>query len=734
MNNPKERAENLLKKMTTAEKVGQLNQHLYGFRVYDVKDNEICFTEELKQEVERFSGLGTLYGLYRADPWSARDYSTGLAGELSVKAYNELQKYVIEHSRLGIPFLLSTECPHGHQALDGYLLPVNLAVGATFHPKLLEEAGRVCGRQLRSMGVNLALVSALDIARDPRWGRSEECFGEDPYLASEFARAIVTGIQSERVGVVAKHFCAQGETTGGVNASAARIGERELREIHFPAAKACCEADVKGVMAAYNEIDGVFCHGNHTLLTDILRDEFGFRGMVMADGIAIDQLDIATGDNLESAALALKSGVDISLWDEGFTKLEDALEQGLISENELDQAVLWVLTYKYEQGLFDAPYIDENGNRTSNYAQAEFHEFSYDQYPESELLARESAVLLKNNGVLPYREKNKRIALIGPNADDIYRQLGDYSPTVKSEMCYTLKRGLELEYGADNIHVCNGSSIDEAVQLAAESDVVIMALGGSSSRFQGAVFDDNGAAKVEGEIHMDCGEGMDTAKLQLPGNQYELFQKVKETGKKLITVIIAGRPYLIEDIAKQTDALLYAFYPGPVGGKAIAQLISGKYSPSGRLPMSFPRSAGQIPVYYNHTVSYPALHYCDLEDGPLYEFGQGIGYSTMEYLDVQLKKEKDSWILTGKVRNVGDEKDYAVLQCYRKVVAGELVPRERELKGVSKICLEKGGEQEFRFVLEQEMFDAFYPGGQGIRRCQLILMDRGEVIYQGEVK
>ena len=328
-----ERVNDLLSHMTLREKVGQLNQRLYGFRSYERKGDEITLTKETIEEAKYFGGLGVVYGLYRADPWSAKTEENGLSKEYAIKGYNLLQRCCLEHSRLGIPLLLSSECPHGHQALDGYLLPVNLAAGATFDPKLYKEAVSVCAHQLKQMGVNLSLVSALDVARDPRWGRTEECFGEDPYLCSCFAKAAVEGTQSEGVAMVAKHFCAQGETTGGVNASAARIGERELREIHLPAAKACCEAGVKGVMAAYNEIDGVYCHMNHHLLTEILRDEFGFDGIVMADGVALDRLQEAVGDEPHAAALALFAGVDVSLWDNVFPYLEDAVKDGLLDES-----------------------------------------------------------------------------------------------------------------------------------------------------------------------------------------------------------------------------------------------------------------------------------------------------------------------------------------------------------------------------------------------------------------
>ena len=255
---PRERAEDLLEKMTLKEKVGQLNQRLYGFRIYERDGENVTFTEEFREEVEKMGGLGVLYGFYRADPWADKDENTGITTGLSGKAYNALQKYVLDHSRLGIPVMMSSECPHGHQALGGGLLPVNLAAGATFDPEALKEGYEACGRQLKSGHVELALMSALDVLRDPRWGRSEECYSEDPYLSSRMAAAAVTGMQSEGVSCVAKHFCGQGETTGGVNASAARIGEQELREIHFPAMQACCDAGVDGVMAAYNEIDGVY--------------------------------------------------------------------------------------------------------------------------------------------------------------------------------------------------------------------------------------------------------------------------------------------------------------------------------------------------------------------------------------------------------------------------------------------------------------------------------------------
>ena len=386
---PRERARDLLSRMTLREKVGQLTQRLYGFGIYERRGREVVLLDEFKQEVERYSGLGTLYGLYRADPWSGKDFRTGLDGDLAPKARNQVQQYVLEHSRLRIPVLMSTECPHGHQALDGYLLPVNLAAGAAFSPALLEAAAGVAGAQLRQMGVDLALVSALDVLRDPRWGRSEECFGEDPVLAGRMAQAVVRGIQRQGVDVVAKQLCAQGETPGGVNASAARSGCRELREIHLPPVQACVQAGVAGFMAAYNEIDGIYCHANRWLLTDLLRGEYGFDGFVMSDGVAIDQLDAITGDRTRSGAVALEAGVDMGLWDTAFGKLEEAVQQGLVSLARLDEAVIRILEMKFRRGLFEAPFVEENSL---------WQGYTPERYGQVRELARESMVLLKNEG------------------------------------------------------------------------------------------------------------------------------------------------------------------------------------------------------------------------------------------------------------------------------------------------------------------------------------------------
>lgn len=732
------KAKELLANMTLQEKIGQLNQKLYGFGIYERNGDEISFSQEFKDEVEKYGGLGTLYGLYRADPWSQKDYENGLYGENAVKAYNQMQEYVLEYSRLNIPALLSTECPHGHQALDSYLLPVNLNMGATFHPELIHSAYSVCGKQLRQMGVDLALISLLDVVRDPRWGRSEECFSEDPYLCSRMAEQIVKAVQDEGVSVVAKHFAAQGECTGGINASAARIGERELREIHLPAMKACADAGVDGVMAAYNEIDGVFCHANHHLLTNILRDEMGFDGVVMADGCAIDQLNVVTGDCVRSGAAALRAGVDIGLWDEAYGHLDEALEKGYITEEDIDRAVLRVLELKVKRGLFESPLLDENQKP---------EEYSYEKYPQALQIARESVVLLENrNDILPLSKETRKIAVIGPNADAVYNQLGDYSPQVKRENCSTVLDGVRFYLGDKAVYargcgVFDGTQeeLEEAVKLAEQSDITILVLGGSSSRFGEVSFDANGAAISEHGVSMDCGEGVDTAELSLPAVQRELAEKIFATGSKVITVIIGGRAYALDEVAEKSDAVLYGFYPGMQGGKAIGEILFGEVNPSGRLPVSLPRCTGQLPVYYNYKNSYRSMHYYNIPDGAAYTFGYGKSYTNFEYEDISFGKKdvaieelhKNGIQVEMSIKNIGEQDGYAVPLVYIAGEQGSVVRRAKELKGFQKIWLKKGESKKVSIFLPSEAFAVWNsemkftvePG-----RVQIILEEMGQTV------
>lgn len=348
--------ENLLKEMTIREKVGQLNQRLYGRQVYEKVNGRIELTDYFKKEVAYFGSIGWIYGVFRADPWTNRDLNTGLTQEEAFEVSQLIQTYLNEHTRLKIPAFLTEECPHGHQGLDATTVPVNFCSGASWNPGLYQKVQECVAKEIRTTGAHVGLISALDIARDPRWGRTEECFSEDPFLTSCFAEAAVRGLQKEDghplVLAVLKHFAAQGASMGGHNAGPVAIGERELREIHFPAALRSIRAGTSAIMAAYNDIDGVPCHNNPFLLRKFLREEGGFEGIVMADGCALDRIAEHFGDPMRAAAEALKSGVDISLWDQVFPRLEHAIEMGEVFVEELDDAVLRVLKLKERMGLF----------------------------------------------------------------------------------------------------------------------------------------------------------------------------------------------------------------------------------------------------------------------------------------------------------------------------------------------------------------------------------------------
>ncbi|KWX80863.1 beta-glucosidase [Paenibacillus riograndensis] len=718
-----ERVQDLLSRMTLREKIGQLNQRMYGWDAYAWENGELVLTEAFRQEVAAGGGMGALYGLFRSDPWSGVDYSNGITVADSASAANKVQRYIREHTRLGIPVLLSEECPHGHQALDGTLLPVNLAVGATWNPQLMEQAYSKVALELRSRGAQIGLLSALDILHDPRWGRSEECYSEDPFLAAAFTAAAVRGMQGTRgepaspgkVAVILKHLCAQGAAQGGRNAGPAAIGERELREIHLPAARAGAAAGAAGFMAAYNEIDGIPCHANEALLSGILRGEWGFDGIVMADGQAIDRLVALTGSHEGAAALALSAGVDLSLWDKAFTTLEEAVKLGLASEADIDRAAARVLTLKFRLGLFDEPYTDEQLALTA-VGHAETRELNLQ-------VARESVVLLKNEGgLLPLAAQHRRIAVIGPNADRLYNQLGDYTSIQREGTGTTVLKGIrqcapggaEVVYALGcGIRESSPAGLSEAVELARSADVAVLVLGGSSARQFGGDFEANGAAIIsEGSpSEMDCGEGVDLADLRLGGIQQQLAEAVAATGTPVVAVIIQGRPHALDGLAPLAGAMLCTGYPGAEGGQAIAEILFGHVNPSGKLPVSLPRSSGQLPVYYNQKDPGRPRVYVDMPSAPLYPFGHGLSYTRFEYSSVALSADSISAgdLKAGlevaasiKVRNTGTSRGMETVQLYIRARESGITRRIAELKGFHKITLQPNEEKTVTFRLSAE--------------------------------
>lgn len=576
------RVRDLLARMTLREKVGQLNQRMYGWNAYRrTPDSPDGFelTDALRAETDRFAGLGALYGLFRADAWSGVDHTNGPGPQDSAALAELVQRHVIASSRLGIPALFVEEVPHGHMALDGTVLPVNLAIGATWDPDLYERAAAHAAAELRARGGHMALVSALDIARDPRWGRTEECFGEDPHLAARLTEALVRGMQGDmtagsapdqvpvtgarfapdKAPVVLKHFAGQGATVGGRNSAESELGLRELHEIHLPAARAGVRAGAAALMSAYNEVDGLPCSGNRALLTRLLREDWGFEGLVMADGLAVDRLARITGDKVSAGALALNAGVDLSLWDEGFTHLEEAVERGLVSEEALDTAVTRVLSLKFRLGLFEQPYTT-----TELPSPKQGRELST-------ALARATVTLLHNDGgVLPIPATASRIAVIGPQSATTGHQLGDYTAPQHPGSGTSVLDGLrQLAPPGTDIRHAPGcaltgddlSGIPEAVAAAAASDLAVLVLGGSSARTPDTDFDANGAAR-NAVSEMTCGEGVDLAGLSLGRAQLALLDAVTATGTPTAVVLIQGRPHVVPEHLRRPA---HRLVPRPMG-------------------------------------------------------------------------------------------------------------------------------------------------------------------------
>ncbi|MFJ8166853.1 glycoside hydrolase family 3 N-terminal domain-containing protein [Streptomyces sp. NPDC094473] len=727
-----DRVRDLLSRMTLTEKVGQVNQRMYGWDAYERTPSGHRLTDAFRAEVAACDGMGALYGLQRADPWSGVTAETGIGAADGARVSDAVQRHVVENTRLGIPVLLVEEMPHGLQALDGTVLPVNLAVGATWNPELYEEAAALAAGQLRARGGHVALVSALDLVRDPRWGRAEECFGEDPYLAARFTEALVRGVQGpagdrigpDRAAVVLKHFAGQGATVGGRNSAATELGARELHEIHLVAALAGVRAGAAGVMAAYNEFDGVPCAASHHLLTGILRERWGFGGLVMADGLAIDRLVRLAGDPVAAGALALRAGTDLSLWDDCYPRLAEAVRRGLVEESTLDTAVGRVLALKFRLGLFERPYT---GVREAE-----------DPTPVeqlSERVARESVTLLAHDGVtLPLAGRHiGRVAVIGPNADSVPQQTGDYTAPQRPGTGGSVLAGIRAAApGGTDVTYARGcglvggdlSGLPGAVASAAGADVAVLVLGGSSARESGARFDANGAAVVTSgnPVEMTCGEGVDLAGLTLPEGQSALLDAVAATGTPVVVVLVQGRPHALPDLTGRAAAVLSAWYPGPWGGRAVADVLFGAAEPQGRLPVSVPRSAAQLPVFYNGK-DHGYRGYVDQPATPVHPFGHGLSYTTVEYGTPRLSLPSvavdrfgdgtQPLSCTVRVTNTGGRPVRETVQLYvRRVLGGTSWPRVRELRGFVRVELAPGGSTEVTFPVDARTLASYTYAGE----------------------
>lgn len=715
-----ERVKHLLDLMTLEEKAGQLVQP-FGWQTYEHIDGKVELTESFKSQVAS-GGVGSLYGVLRADPWTGVTLESGLSPRQGAEAVNAIQRYAIENSRLGIPILIGEECSHGHMAIGATVYPVPLSLGSTWNVDLYREMCRAVARETRSQGGAVTYSPVLDVVRDPRWGRTEECFGEDAHLISEMAVASVEGLQGDRldgpdsVAATLKHFVGYGSSEGGRNAGPAHMGRRELLEVDMLPFRKAVEAGAASIMPAYNEIDGVPCTTNEELLDDILRGEWGFDGMVITDCGAIDMLasghDVAA-DGQDAAVQAIRAGIDMEMSGEMFgNHLVNAVRSGALEEEVLNCAVDRVLTLKFRLGLFESPYADPD--RAEQVIASEEHVALARQ------LATEGIVLLKNrNDILPLSPKMGKIAVIGPNADVGYNQLGDYtSPQPKSKVT-TVLGGIRSKLAGtpEQVLYAPGCRIkgdsregfELALSCAEEADTVVMVVGGSSARDfgEGSIDLKTGASKVTGnsESDMDCGEGIDRMSLSLSGVQLELVQEVHKLGKPLIVVYINGRPIAEPWIDEHADAILEAWYPGQEGGHAVADILFGDANPSGRLTISIPKHVGQLPVYYNGKRS-RGKRYLEADSQPQYPFGFGLGYTEFDYAKLVVTPEiigRDGKAkVTVEVTNIGSRAGAEVVQLYLTDVASTVTRPAKELKGFQKVFLEPGQSQVVEFTVGSE--------------------------------
>lgn len=713
--NPKlsveQRVNDLVSRMTLQEKVGQLRCTL-AWNYYTIKGKNVEPSELFKKDIAE-GQIGMLWGTYRADPWTQKSLENGLNPELAAKAGNALQKYVIEHTRLGIPLFLAEEAPHGHMAIGTTVFPTGFGMAATWNPALIEKTGEVIGQEIRLQGGHISYGPVLDLAREPRWSRVEETMGEDPVLAGELGAAMVKGlgggILSKPYSTIAtlKHFIGYGTTEAGQNGGITIAGARELQESFLPPFKKAINAGALSVMTSYNSLDGIPSTCSKALLTDLLRTQWGFNGFVVSDLYSIDGIHgthRVAETKQQAGVMALKAGVDADLGALAFGRLEDAVQKGMATEAEIDVAVKRILKMKFEMGLFEHPYVDA--------AQAKQLVRSDNNKAVALQVAREVITLLKNqNHVLPL-SKTQKVLVCGPNADNVYNMLGDYTAPQEEGNVKTILAGIRSKLPASQVTYVKGcavrdttaSNIAEAVAAAKEADVVVVAVGGSSARDFKTSYKETGAAVTDSKTisDMDCGEGFDRATLTPLGHQMQLLKALKATGKPLVVVYIEGRPMDKSWAAQHADALLTAYYPGQEGGTAIADVLFGDYNPAGRLPVSVPANVGQIPVYYNKKPPMPH-DYVEMSARPLYAFGYGLSYTTFKYDDLNIEETGDTQFkVTFNVTNTGDMDGDEVVQLYLHDEFASTAQPMMQLKKFSRIFIPKGETKQVSFTLEAE--------------------------------
>ncbi len=735
-----ERVADLLSRMTIEEKIAQMHafwlildengQHQVRADVFAGRSDAGQLQRMLKH------GLGQItrpLGSHSVDPVHG------------VRALNRLQKFMIEETRLGIPVMSHEECLVGLMARGGTLFPLALAFGATWNPELVGQAAAAIGVEARSIGCHQGLAPVLDVSRDVRWGRTEETFGEDPYLIGVMATRYVEGLQGKERDLLAtlKHYVGHSFSEGARNHAPVHLGWRELNDTFLlPFEMAVKGANAGSVMPAYHDIDNEPCHASHHLLTQVLREQWGFDGLIVADYAGVSLLYQHHGvaaDRAQAAAQSFNAGLDIELpGDDCAPHLTAALERGLIAPAKIDEIVARVLTEKFRLGLFERPYADEGAIALRT--------------PEALRVARQAAqqaiVVLENDGILPLaRARMKKLALIGPTAADPLALLGGYSFPVHlilSEMeastadIVTPLAAFEAAFGKENVRYAKGVDIIKTRRYGAPV-------------FPGDVIDGDGTAAVErtsdvsreldglpdavacaqdADVAIVCvgdlaglfqtgtvGEGSDADSLDLPGVQQQLLEAVVATGKPVIVVLTGGRPYNLKGLEGRVAAFVWAFGGGEQGGNALVDVLTGAVEASGRLPLSFPKNVGAVPYYYNHKLKSAgtpiAFHF-----GSRYPFGYGLSYTRFAYSDFAVDDDAVD-IADGELRvrctvsNAGARAGVTVLQLYVRDVLASMVRPVKELKAFGRVELAAGQAQRVEFVVPVDML--CFTGAQGTR-------------------
>lgn len=612
------------------------------------------------------------------------------------------------HTRLGIPVIFGIDAIHGHGLNDrATIFPSQLAVACGWDPEIAREMGEVTAREVAADGLHWTFSPVLCLARDTRWGRVDETFGEDPYLAGELGAGIIRGYQGdnlsdgERILACAKHYLGYGEAVGARDACDSEITERKIREVFLPPFRRAAEAGCATFMTAYGSADGTPFTVHRRVLKDMLRDELGFDGFVVTDwnntGSLVGNQRVAR-DIVEASAAAAKAGNDmIMATPEFYEAMLAALEDGRADIADVDAAVTHILTIKYEMGLFERP----EKTAAPECIGCEAHR-------EAALrAARAGVTLLRNDGMLPLSDAVRRLAVIGPNADDIRAQYGDWTyfthplpdPRHAPVRPYvTVREGLEALCAARGVECVtvkgcgvlpsDDDDLDAAVRSAEAADAVVL---------------------VVGDMIDQVGEGKDRANLDLSGRQIELFRRLRDTGKPVCTVLVASKPLCLGDAAEKANAVLCAFNGGMYGGQAVAEALFGDLNPSGRLPISFPRHSGQLPVYYNQLPGWHGGKYCDLPAEPLFAFGEGMGYTTFEMDGLSFSTEDMTLRLT--VLNTGARPGVQTVQVYfRDLVSSVLTPVKR-LIAFERVALEPGEAKDIAVALKRDDFALYNAEG-----------------------